>query len=152
MENRKLPRHIVMEHQEAVGLNSPVQLSEGGQLSDRGSRIRTLLGHVKGGARSQQTAGQSPRSWAKVVSSLECHGPQSEERKDIFGHWKFREKFLVTFAWILMLSFWLKTQHSENEDHGIWSHHFMANRWGNSDRLYFLGLQNQCRWWLQPWN
>ena len=33
---------------------------------------------------------------------------------------------------------WLKTQHSKNEDHGIWSHHFMANRWGNngnSDRL-----------------
>ena len=27
---------------------------------------------------------------------------------------------------------WLKTQHSENEDHGIRSHHFMANRWGNS--------------------
>ena len=23
-------------------------------------------------------------------------------------------------------------QHSENEDHGNWSHHFMANRWGNS--------------------
>ena len=31
----------------------------------------------------------------------------------------------------------------------------MANRWGNSqnsDRLYSLGLQNHCRWWLQPWN
>ena len=28
----------------------------------------------------------------------------------------------------------------------------MANRWGNSERLYFLGLQNHCRWWLQPWN
>jgi len=41
---------------------------------------------------------------------------------------------------------WLKTQHSENKDHGIWSHHFMANRWGNSDRLYFGGLQNHCRW------
>ena len=27
-----------------------------------------------------------------------------------------------------------------------WSHHFMANRWGNSERLYFLGLQNHCRW------
>ena len=27
---------------------------------------------------------------------------------------------------------WLKIQHSENEDHGIRSHHFMANRWGNS--------------------
>ena len=50
---------------------------------------------------------------------------------------------------------WLKAQHSENEDHGIWSHHFMANRWensGNSVRLYFFGLQNHCRWWLQPWN
>ena len=23
-------------------------------------------------------------------------------------------------------------QHSENKDHGNWSHHFMANRWGNS--------------------
>ena len=22
---------------------------------------------------------------------------------------------------------WLKAQHSENEDHGIWSHHFMWN-------------------------
>ena len=31
----------------------------------------------------------------------------------------------------------------------------MANRWGNSgnsDRLYFLGFQNHCRWWLQLWN
>ena len=27
---------------------------------------------------------------------------------------------------------WLKAQHSENEDHGIWTHHFMASRWGNS--------------------
>ena len=37
----------------------------------------------------------------------------------------------------------------KNEDHGIQSHHFMANRWGNnenSDRLYFGGLQNHCRW------
>ena len=31
-------------------------------------------------------------------------------------------------------------------------HHFMASRWGNSGRFYFLGLQNHCRWWLQPWN
>ena len=23
---------------------------------------------------------------------------------------------------------------------------------GNSDRIYFLGLQNHCEWWLQPWN
>ena len=32
---------------------------------------------------------------------------------------------------------------------GIWSHHFMANTWGkngNSNRLYYFGLQNHCRW------
>ena len=37
----------------------------------------------------------------------------------------------------------LKLNIQKNKDHGIWSHHFMANRWGNngnSDRLYFLGL------------
>ena len=44
---------------------------------------------------------------------------------------------------------WLQAQHSENKDHGIWSHHFMGNRWGNSGnsvRLYYFGLQNHCRW------
>ena len=33
------------------------------------------------------------------------------------------------------------------------SQHFMANRWGNtgnSVRLNFGGLQNHCRWSLQP--
>ena len=37
---------------------------------------------------------------------------------------------------------WLKIQHSKHQDHGIRSHHFMVNRWGNSGnsvRLYFLG-------------
>ena len=32
---------------------------------------------------------------------------------------------------------------------------FMPDRWGNngnSDRFYFWGPQNHCRWWLQPWN
>ena len=50
---------------------------------------------------------------------------------------------------------WLKTQHSKNKDYGIWPHQFMANRWGNngnSERLYSFGLQNRCRYWLQPWN
>ena len=43
----------------------------------------------------------------------------------------------------------LKLNNSENEDHGIQSHHFMENRWGNngnSDRLYLLWLQSHCRW------
>ena len=48
---------------------------------------------------------------------------------------------------------WLKPQHSENEDHGIWSYHFRANRWrnnGSRGRLYFLGVQNHCGQRLQP--
>ena len=39
-----------------------------------------------------------------------------------------------------------KYQHSNKKYHGICSHHIMANRWGNSVRLYFGGLQNHCRW------
>ena len=43
----------------------------------------------------------------------------------------------------------LKFSIQKIEDHGIQSHHFMANRWGNngnSEGLYFLGFQNHCRW------
>ena len=51
---------------------------------------------------------------------------------------------------------------SENEDHGIWSHHFMGNRWGNrgnSVRLYFLGFKitadgdcsHEIKRCLTPW-
>ena len=41
-----------------------------------------------------------------------------------------------------------KRRSSENEDHGIQSHHFMGNRWGNSGnsgRLYFWGLQKSLQ-------
>ena len=43
----------------------------------------------------------------------------------------------------------------QKTDHGIWPHHLMTNRWGesgNSVRFHFLGLQNHCRWWVQPQN
>ena len=43
----------------------------------------------------------------------------------------------------------LKLNIQKKEDHGIWSHHFMGNRWGNSGnsvRLYVSGLQNHYRW------
>ena len=39
----------------------------------------------------------------------------------------------------------LKLNIQKNKDHGIWSHHFMTNRrgkTGNSERFYFLGIQN----------
>ena len=43
----------------------------------------------------------------------------------------------------------LKLNIQKTKDRGIWSHHFMGNRWGNRAsgvRLYFGGLQNHCRW------
>ena len=64
--------------------------------------------------------------------------------------------FLLPWTWDISL--WLLQQSAAvllTLGHGIWSHHFMGNRWGdrgNSVRLYFSGLQNHCRWWLQPWN
>ena len=30
---------------------------------------------------------------------------------------------------------YLKTKHSKNEDHGIWFHHFMVNRWGKMETV-----------------
>ena len=33
-----------------------------------------------------------------------------------------------------------KTQHSKNEEYGIWSHHFMTNRWGNNGNRDFIFL------------
>ena len=42
----------------------------------------------------------------------------------------------------------------QKTNHGIQPHDFMANRWGDNGnrRFYFHGLQNHCKWWLQPWN
>ena len=77
--------------------------------------------------------GMTPTLWQKMKRNWRAS----------WCRWKRRVKKLI------------KTQHSNNEDHGIWSHHFMANRWGNSGNsgwLSFLGLQNHWRWWLQPWN
>ena len=34
----------------------------------------------------------------------------------------------------------LKSQHSKNWDHGIWSHHFLDNRWGNNGNNDFIFL------------
>ena len=31
---------------------------------------------------------------------------------------------------------WLKAQHLENKDHGIWSHHFLAISWGNNGKQW----------------
>ena len=64
------------------------------------------------------------------------------------GNWERRKTSSTSFSkvgtkYISLHYTSRKIQHSKNEDHGIWSHHFMANRWGkcgSSDIFYFLKL------------
>ena len=49
---------------------------------------------------------------------------------------------------------WLKTQHLKNKDHGIWSHHFMANGAATTEVVTdfdFPGLQNHTSKLCSPW-
>ena len=57
-----------------------------------------------------------------MAENKETKGPLDESER---GEWKS----------------WLKAQHSEHKDHGIWSHHFMANSWGNLETVteFILG-------------
>ena len=86
--------------------------------------------------------------------------------KKIKWHSTDREKLIAIHSEEELKSFLIKVK-EESEKVGLklniqktkimasGPHHVMANRWGNSGdsvRLYFLGLQNHCRWWLQPWN
>ena len=76
-----------------------------------------LLGEISITSDMQMT----PPLWQKVKKN---QGPLDESERR--GGWKS----------------WFKTQHSKYEDHGIWSRHFMRNRWvnsGNSVRVYFWG-------------
>ena len=44
---------------------------------------------------------------------------------------------------------WPKAQHSEKEDHGIQSHHFMGNGWGNSGKQWLIErLIHAYSWFL----
>ena len=56
----------------------------------------------------------------------------------------------LTFRLIHGSKYWelLSAKHSENEDHGIGSHHFMGNRWGNSGNsvnLFFGGAPKSLK-------
>ena len=40
----------------------------------------------------------------------------------------------------------LNIKKKKDKHHVIQSYHFMANRRGESDRFYFLGILNHCGW------
>ena len=93
-----------------------------------------------------------PRSKDLLISWLQSPSTVILEPKNIVHHSFYSFPIYLSWSESGEWKSWLKAQHSENEDHGIWSHPFLGNRWGNSVRLYFSGLQNHCRWWLQPCN
>ena len=64
--------------------------------------------------------------WEKYQSPQKCRWHQPYGRK-----WRGTKEALDESERREWKS-WLKTQHSKNKDHGIQSHHFMTNRWGNN--------------------
>ena len=46
---------------------------------------------------------------------------------------------------------WLKAQHSENEDHGIWSHHFMQID-GETVADFIFWAPKSLQMVIAPWN
>ena len=89
-----------------------------------------------------QSTSWETRKQHKLESRLPGKISITSEMQMIPPLWqKVRNYKASWWKWKRRVKSWLKAQHSENEDHGIWSHHFMANRWGNSVRLYFWGLQ-----------
>ena len=68
--------------------------------------------------------------WRREYSSILAWRVPWIESGKLYSSWGHKELDMT------------KAQHSENKDHGICSHHFIANRWrnsGNSGRLYFWG-------------
>ena len=72
-----------------------------------------------------QYFGHLMRSVDSLERTLSCWeglgaGGKQDERGE-WGQWKI----------------WLKAQLSENEDHGLWCHHLMGNRWEKFQTLFF---------------
>ena len=93
--------------------------------------------HEMPGCMNHKLESRLPREMS-ITSDIQMTPPlwQKVKRNERASCWRWKRR----------VKSWLKTQHSKNKDHGIRSHHFMAYRWGNngnSDRLYFLGLQYQ---------
>ena len=116
-----------------------------------------LTAGKEGDNRGQDGRMASPTQWTRVwVNSGSWQWTGRPGVLQFMGSQRIGHNWAIELNWtVYYLNFIWSLKHSENEDHGIPSHHFMGNRWGNSGnsvRLYFSAFQNHCRWWLQPWN
>ena len=136
-------------------LDSDIEQQSGSKLGKE--FIKVVYHHLDYLTYMQNTSCKMP-DWMKHKLESRLPGKISitsdMQMKSHFGReWRTKEPLNESERWEWKVGLKLNIK---NEDHGIWSHHFMANRWGNngnSERLYLGGgLQNHCRWWLQPWN
>ena len=96
------------------------------------------------GIKPENRLGHGLKSWSALLLGQESHADDTTLRAES----EEELKSLLMKVEVESKKVGLKLN-IQNKDHGIWSHHFMGNRWGNSgsrDRLYFGGLQNHCRW------
>jgi len=87
----------------------------------------------------------------KLKSSLPGRNIKNNRYADDTTLMAKREEELKSL--LMKVKKWSEKASSKLNIHGIWPHYFTASKWiknGNSDRLYFLGLQNHCRQWLWP--
>ena len=77
-----------------------------------------------------------------------------------FLQWKYRVCFVLFWLWLHCVACGIFLSHPRTEHQGCqWECWVLTigplgNFWDFffSVRLYFSGLQNHYRWWLQPWN
>ena len=83
---------------------------------------------------SRQSTSCKMHGWMKLKLESRLPGERSttSDRQMIPPYWqKVKKNWRASWwNWKRRVKSLLKTQHSKYWDHGIWSHHFMANRWG----------------------
>ena len=103
------------------------------------------------------TSSVSPALAGRVFTIASPGKPCSQTAREVLREtvsFKQRPKMEAGSKEELKILFMMMKEGSEEsslklniQEHGIQSHHFMANRWGNngnSDRIYFIGLPNHC--------
>ena len=94
--------------------------------------------------------------WTTILLSVSRNWTTTDT---LYKWYKWNQGIFVFCDWLISLSI-ITSKFICVEECGMISsllkgESLHGNRWrnsGNSVRFYFGGLQNHCRWWLQPWN
>ena len=120
-----------------------------GDLPDSGIESGSLTSPALAEGFTTITTWQAPFTLLNYIEAITFSNSVSHIRM-VRGAWKLRILPRVPQQ-VIGLEF----EPSSNSRVWTLTLDYMGNRWGNSGnsvKLYFGGLQNHCRWWLQPWN